>query len=365
MPTFGHIFYGLCLLIPIMYYTKNKFSYKVAIIFLVNCLWGPDLVNLFFVTPFHSIFGFLILAIPYSLVWTYSSRFSLVRSEKGFPLKFEDSGIREINWKNAYCIVVGGGFSHFFIDHFFHDTLEMFFWSSRISFWGEFQPLHSDILNWTWIDQHTLSGLYLIGDVVVVVTLLLAFYFLRKGYKDTFWLFLISTALSLVLMFSLTPLVYYGEREFAVMFVMALYAFLPLMLLMYSARNVRDHPRETPDIPKIKRKTALKVVSIVSLVFAIFILLYALLAILFADVVAALYTDTPTPDDMVAISILGYFYFTIASVLLIGSIGTLFKVNFCRYMAIAASCYFIVFGFPIAIAFFLCEKDVKAMFKRE
>ncbi|MFW9781963.1 MAG: hypothetical protein ACFFFB_06735, partial [Candidatus Heimdallarchaeota archaeon] len=276
-----------------------------------------------------------------------------------------DSGIREISWKSAYCIVAAAGFSHFFIDQFFHDLHEMNFWSSRISFWGNFQLFHSDILNWTWIPQHTLSGLYLIGDVVVVVTLLLAFYFLRKGYKDTFWLFIISTALSLILMFALTPLVYYGEREFAVMFETTLYIFLPLMLLMYGARNVQEHPRENPDVPKINRKTALKVVSSVSLIFAVFILLYALLAILMADVVAALYTDFPTPADEIAISILGYFYLTISLILLIGSIGTLFKVNFCRYMAIAASCYFIVFGFPIAIAFFLCEKDIKAMFKRE
>ena len=365
MPTFGHIFYGLCLLIPILYYTRNKFSYKVAIIFLVNNLWGPDLVNLFFVTPFHSIFGFLILAIPYSLVWTYSSRFSLIRSKKGFPLKFEDTGIREVNWKNAYCIVAAAGLSHFFIDQFFHDTYKMNLWSSGVSFWGDFQLLHSDILNWTWIGQHTLSGLYLIGDVVAVVTLLFAFYSLRKGYKDTFWLFLISTALSLVLMFLLTPLVFFGEREFAVMFEMGLYIFLPLMLLMYAARNVRDSPRETPDVPKIHRKTALKIVSVVALLFAIFIILYSLLAILFADMVAGLYSETPTPEDAVAISIIGYFYLTISLILLVGSIGTLFKVNFCRYMAIAASSYFIVFGFPIAIAFFLCENDVKSMFKRD
>lgn len=68
MPTSGHIFYGLCLLIPLMYLMKDNFNYKVAIIFFINNLWGPDIVNLFFVTPFHSILGFLILAIPYSLV---------------------------------------------------------------------------------------------------------------------------------------------------------------------------------------------------------------------------------------------------------------------------------------------------------
>ncbi|MFX1492839.1 MAG: hypothetical protein ACFFBZ_01005 [Promethearchaeota archaeon] len=361
MPTFGHLFYGFAVVLPLLYFTKNKFSYKVAIIFFVNNLWGPDIVNLFFVTPFHSILGFLILAIPYSLVWTYASRFSLVRSEKGFPLKFEDSGIREVNWKNAYCVVAAAGFSHFFIDQFFHNELEMNLWSSM---WGDIHIPHIDILGWTWVPQHTLSPLYLVGDAIVIFVLLLSFYFIRKGFKDAAKLFLIATGLSLVLML-ISPLVYYGEREFAVLFEIALYIFLPLMLIMYVGRNVQDHPMETADVPKINRKTALRIVSLISLIFAIFIILYALLAILMVDIVAGLYTDTPTADDMFTITIMGYYYLTVAVILFIGSIGTLFKVNFCRYMAIAASFYFIVFGFPIAIGFFLCEKEIKAMFKRE
>jgi len=360
MPTFGHVFYGFCLVIPLLYYTKNKFNYKVAIIFFINNLWGPDLMNLFFITPFHSILGFLILAIPYSLVWTYFSRFSLVKSEKGFPLKFEDTGIREVSWKNSYCLVAAGGFSHFFIDQFFHNELEMTLWNS---IWFDIKIPHTEILGWTWIPQHTLSPLYLVGDAIVVFTFLLSFYFLSKGYKDTFKLFLISTGLSLFLMLVVSPLVYYGEREFAVMFEIALYIFLPLMLLFYVGRNVEDHPRENPDVPKINRETALKVVSLVSILFAIFMLLYALIAVLMADFVANLYGGS-TPEDILAITIMGFYYLVIAFALLVGSIGTIFKVDTCRYLAIAAASYFIVFGFPIAIAFFLCEKEVKAMFRK-
>ncbi len=361
MPTFGHLFYSLCLLIPLMYFMRDKFNYKIAIIFFVNNLWGPDIVNLFFVTPFHCILGFLILAIPYSLVWTYASRFSLVRSEKGFPLKFEDSGIREVNWKNSYCVVAAAGFSHFFIDQFFHNALEMNLWDSL---WGDFKIPHVDILNWTWIPEHTLSPLYLIGDALVVVMLILSFYFLRKGYKTTFKMFLIASGLSLVLMLGLSPLVFYAEHEFAVMFEMAIYTFLPFMLLMYVARDVQEHPIETPDVPKVKRESALKIVSIVSICFAVFLVLYSLFAILMTDFVAELYTSSPTPDDLFAISVMGIYYLIIALTLLIGSIGAIFKVNFCRYMAIAAAAYLIVFGFPIAIALFFSEKEVKAMFNR-
>ncbi|MFW9820010.1 MAG: hypothetical protein ACFFE5_10405, partial [Candidatus Thorarchaeota archaeon] len=216
----------------------------------------------------------------------------------------------------------------------------------------------------TWVPQHTLSPLYLIGDALVVVILILSFYFLRKGYKDTFKMFLIASGISLLLMLVVSPLVFYGEREFAVMFETAVYIFLPLMLLMYVARNVQDHPIDTPDVPKVKRESALKIVLIASICFAVFLVLYSLIAILMTDFVAELYTSSPTPDDVFAISVMGIYYLIIALTLLIGSIGAIFKVNICRYMAIAASAYLIVFGFPIAIALFLSEKEIKAMFKR-
>lgn len=99
MPAFGHLFYAFCLLIPLFFLTKDKFSYKIAFIFLLNNLYGPDMVALFFVTPFHNILGFIVLAIPYSLIFSYGSRFSLVKSEKGFPLKFEDDGKRDLKIK--------------------------------------------------------------------------------------------------------------------------------------------------------------------------------------------------------------------------------------------------------------------------
>ena len=107
MPTFGHLCYGLCLLIPILYYTKtdeNPFNYKVAFIFLANNIYGPDLVALFIVIPTHSILGFLIMAIPLALFYSYFSRFSLKKSVGRFPLKFVDDGISEVNYKNSYCI---------------------------------------------------------------------------------------------------------------------------------------------------------------------------------------------------------------------------------------------------------------------
>ena len=115
MPNIGHIVFGLAFIIPIMYYTKNKFNYKVAFIFLANNFIGPDAATVFGVMglEFHNVIGFLLFAIPLALFYTYFSRYSLVKSDKF--LRLQDDGIREINWMNAYCITVAGGLTHFLL----------------------------------------------------------------------------------------------------------------------------------------------------------------------------------------------------------------------------------------------------------
>lgn len=362
MPTFGHVFYGLCLLIPLMYYTKNKFNYKIAFIFLLNNLYGPDMVNLFFgYLPFHGILSYIIIALPYAFVMSYASRFSLVKSDKGFPLKFEDGGISEVSWKNAFCLIMAGNLSHFFIDQFFHPDYYMELWSSAY-FNIHIDPvlffdLSGDLL-------HTISPLMFIGDVIVIVTLILSIYFLRKGYKETAKIFSIAIALALLSMIFISPLTYFGEKEYAVMIQMGLYVFVPLFLLMYVARDIEDHPIEKPDEPKIARSKLYTIVAGLSTFFAIIMTLYASLAAFMPDLIAGIFGDT-SAETINSIRIFGTIYFIIALILLVGSIGLFFKVRIFRYITIAAASYFIIFGFPFAIALFLCEKDVKALFSRE
>ncbi|MFX0075552.1 MAG: hypothetical protein ACFE96_08925, partial [Candidatus Hermodarchaeota archaeon] len=280
MPTFGHLFYGFCLLIPIMYYTRNKFSYKIAFVFMVNNIYGPDIVGLYFVTPLHSILGFLLLAIVYSLVFSYGSRFSLVRSEKRFPLKLVDSGIRELKWLNAYCVTAAGGLSHFFIDQFFH-------YGTSMTIWDEISIPLEVMLDWSGLAYHTVSIYMLVGEAIVVVTLLLSLYFFKKGFKDTAKLFAISTALSVILLVFVSTEIFGGEREYAVFLCVAVYFLAPLFLLLYAARNVEDKPNEVADIPKIKRKTLLIIVAIVGIIVGLFYVLYSSIAIFMADVIAA------------------------------------------------------------------------------
>lgn len=363
MPTFGHIFYGLCLLIPILYFTKEKeFNYKIAFIFLANNIFGPDIVHLFFITPFHSILGFLILAIPLSLFYSYTSRFSLRKSGKNFfPLKFVDDGIREINWKNSYCVTAAGGISHFFIDQFYHFEKEMWIWPG-------ISIHHDEMLAWGGPAYHVVDPLMIIGFVIVISTILLSLYFFRKGYKETLKMFLIATGLSIFLMLFVSTAVYSGEREFGVMVHCVVYVFIPLFLLMYAARDIRDNPIETPAEPKINRKALLNITAIVSILFALFLIIYAFFALTYVETLASRIGDNKTQsveDIAFSVIIIAYIFIFLAITLLIGAIGLFFKINICRYLVIATVICCFIFAFPLGIALFLCEKDVKALFGKE
>jgi len=362
MPTFGHIFYGLCLIIPLMYFARDKFNYKVAFIFLLNNLYGPDMVALFFgYVPFHGILGYIILALPFALVMSYASRFSLVRSDKGFPLKFEDSGVSEVSWKNAFFLCIAGMLSHFFIDQFFHNEWNMELFNSA---WFDLKIPHTAMLEWSGLPYHQISPLMLIGDSIVIATIFLSLYFFKRGHKDTFKLILIATGLALLSMLLISPLTFFGEREYAVLIQISLYIFAPLILLMYVVRDIQDNPIETPDVQKIERKKLLTIATALSTFFGVIMVAYASIAVFIPDFVGELYGDT-SPEALTSVTIFGAIYLAIALVLVIGSIGIFFKIKMCRYLAIAASAYFIIFGFPIVIALFLCEKDIKAIFKRE
>ncbi|MHA1805012.1 MAG: hypothetical protein ACTSU4_10880 [Promethearchaeota archaeon] len=360
MPTFGHVFYGLCLLIPILYFAKDKFNYKLAFIFLANNIYGPDIVFLFsFIPmPFHSMLGFLIIAVPLSMVYSYCSRFSMQKSEEGwFPLTLVDNGIRDVNWKNAYLATAAGGFSHFFIDQFYH-------WEREMTLWPTLIFTHNEMLGWSGLAYHTMNPIMVIGEAIVVIVILLSLYTFREGTKETIKVFLVATALSLLLMILISTEIYGGEREYAVIVGSTFYTLIPLGLLFYAARDILDHPRTTPDEPKINRKTLLNIVALISLLLGIFMTMYALLVIFMADTIVSLIGGlaVATPAQIQG---LGYYYGTIAIILLVGSIGLFFKNKTCRYLVIMTSLYFLIFGFPIAIAFFLCEKEVKKLFEKE
>jgi hypothetical protein len=340
---------------------KVRNKEKIAFIFLANNIFGPDILHLLFIPYFHNILGYAILAIPLSLVFSYSSRFSLIKSDGTFPLKFADESIREVNWKNTYLISVAGGISHFFIDQFYHFEKEMHIWYG-------IDITHDEMLAWGGTAYHVIDPLMIIGSMIVVASILLSLYYFRKGYKETFKWFLFFTILSIVLMFGLSTAVYGGEREFGVMVHGTVYVLIPLFLLMYAARDIIDNPIKSPDKPKIDRGVLLNIVAIISVFIAIFFLFYAYYALTYVDSLAKSLAEGggQTANEIAnSITVIAYIFGIIACILLVGSIGLFFKINICRYFVISASLVCFIFGFPLAIALFLCENDVKTLFGKK
>lgn len=362
MPWIGHIVYGLSFLIPLLYLTKdsdNKFNYKVAFIFLVNNLFGPDASIAWAGFPFHSLLGFLIFAIPLSLFYSYLSRFSLSKSEgPKFGLQLVDGEIREVNWKNSYLLCVSGGIFHFFIDQFYH-------WERNLILWPTLLINHEVFLSWGGDPYHVLDPTILVGYSVVVLSIVASFYCLKQGYKETLKLFIAIASLSLLIIFTVGVEAFLGEREVGVIFHSVLYIFIPFSLLVYVAKDVNEHPIQKADVPKVDRDKLLKGIVLILIVIALVLMIISVIALMNTDMLAsplAKKLKEDVSDTILTIQILGGTIFTLASLLLVGAIGLLFRNAICRKIVIVLCVALWVLAFPVAIALFLNENDVKSLF---
>lgn len=359
MATLGHIVWAFCILLPLIFYSRDKFNYKIAFIFLAaNQLTSYA----FLIIPFHNLIGSFIWAIPLSLLFTYFSRFTLVKSEKTFPLKLEDEGIREVSWMNSYLVVVAGSIPHYFVDQLFHLEKDLHLWIGiDINF--------EDTLLWGVNGSfHAVGPLMIIGYIIAFGCILLSLYYFKKGFKDTLKYFIIIIGISLLAIITLGIEIFGGELEIAMLFYMILFILVPSLLLVYVSRDIEDNPRTNLDVPKIKRELLLKIISILCIIASILCLVAGIYAILNASVFAAplisLLGGGTVAQVTAAVSALGFLLIIISILLLIGSIGLLMKKKAGRYLMLIIFTGLFYFGIPFAVALLLCEKEVKEMFNR-
>ncbi len=361
MPTFTHVFYGLALLLPILYFARDSFSPKLAFIFLANNIFGPDLVFLFsFIDPgIHNIVGFIVTSIPLALVFSYTSRFTIETTDSHFKYHIRDTHIREINWLNAFCATAAGGISHFFIDQFYHRELDMILFPKFMPNEGRLN-IHT-MLEWSGEAYHTMNPIMVIGEFLVVAVIVLSPFYFKKGWKETMWVYLIASALALILMLGISPEIFGGEREYAGMFGVTIYFLIPLGLLFYAARDMLDHPRTEPDVPKFPAKTRLTIITVISILTGIILLAYGVVALVMTELIVDLIGGLAVAT-VPQIRGLAIYYGFFGLLLTVGSIGLLFKNRVFRILTIIGATYFIIFGFPIGISFFLFEDDIRALF---
>ena len=365
MPGTGHIIYGLAIIIPILYFTKDtrNFSYKAAFIFLANNYIGPDAAQIFIGLPFHSMIGFIMFAIPLSLFYSYFSRFSLKKTKSGKWFEWEDEGIREVNWKNAYCLTVAGGISHFFIDQFYHFGESMFLWPDVTVSHTQLLELGDPNI------YHVFTALSLIGYIITLVLIIFSYYTMRKGYKETFIMFLLASVLTMVLIFTAGIETFSGEREPGVIIHTFIYVLTPMFLLFYAARDIDVNPNKTPDVPKVSRTLILKIIGIFTILFALVFLVVALIGLFSPDIIISILASamgqSRANDIALSIPLFATIILLIAILLLLGGIGLFLKNNYSRLLVISIFSILIILAFPFAIVLFLNEKEVKEMFDRK
>ncbi len=361
MPGIAHVIVGLAFIIPWFIYTRNQFNYKVAFIFVINNYLGPDAAWVLDpLVGFHNLFGFAVFAIPLALLYSYMSRFSLERS--AHFVHFIDGGIREVSWKNAYLLVVAGGICHFLIDTFFH--LE-----NELDLLPGISLAYTDILTWDGIAYHDFAAVTVLSWFFVLASLLAVFYCLKKGSKETLELLAVVTIVTATIVLSGGGIVLGGERDIAASFFGLLFIFTPLLFIAYVARDVREHPRTQPDVPKVPRTTILKAISGLLICISVLFLVVAVFAILQPLFVVNLIGNEVFPDTVQAMQLIqtvASLILGVASVLLVCSIGLLFKKPWSRGPIVGFTTGLLVAAaFPFAMALFLSEKDVRVKFARE
>ena len=363
MPGLGHIVFGLALIIPVMYYSKNKFNYKVAFIFLANNYIGPDASHVFsvFGVDFHNVIGFLVFAIPLSLFYTYMSRFSIVRTDNFLRIRLQDDGIREVKWLNAYMITVAGGMTHFFIDTYFH-------WERTMAVLPWYSITHDQMLHWGGAAYHVVDPLMVVGYLIIMGSIIMSLFVFKRGYKDTFIFTMIVAGLSLLTIALLGIESFGGEREIAVMFNAAVFFLIPLFLLMYAARDVEDNPITEKEVSKIDRNLLLKIVSGIIMVASGLLILLGMIATLFTNIIMGLlpaYFLTGSVNYVLLFQVAGIALIVVGIVLLIGAIGLLLKINVCRRIVMIIGGMLLIIVFPFAITLLLCENEIRDMFVKK
>lgn len=355
MPGISHLIFGLMLVVPMMYFAKEKFNYKVAVIFVLNNWIGPDSYWPYSWIPFdmHALLGFLIWAIPLSLFYSYLTRFSILRTDRFFTIA--DDGKRDVSWKNSYIVCVAGATFHNVIDTLFHGPpygINLFPSELNLS-----DPNLGDINSWGTISYGYSEVLIIVGFVSMIVMSLLIIYFLRKRFKDVLVFLFIAVAL-LILSQVLLGWETFSERELSATGYTFFFIFLPLMGFAYVMNHVNNNPTQ-PSKPLMDKEIAHTFVAIVALILCggfVFLGLSPFIAPSIPDAIIGGYFSTET------MQIIGIVITIIATIGTIGAVGLFFKNRICRYFVIFICILLWFFVFPFAIALFLSRNDIKEMY---
>jgi hypothetical protein len=235
MPAITHLFYGLFLLLPVIFLAKDRLNVKAAAVFVINNWIGPDSyypVYSFIPISAYSAVGYLIWAAPLAFVYMYLTRFSVRIQNK--RLVFHDDGAGELTWRNAYLLCVAGGLCHCLIDMIGHPELEYQLFPGTYLTLFSLQSLGSAY-------YHVVSPWLIPGFLLLLVFIVFILYFIQRDVKDIMVFLLVSLVGTFLLVFGVTGLLFM-ELEVSTLLVLIPYVFVPLGLVGYVLRDMYDHP---------------------------------------------------------------------------------------------------------------------------
>ena len=354
MPEIGHFIIAFSIIIPILYFSGDKFNYKVAAIFLLANWIGPDSAQPFGFLPidFHYMIPYLIWAVPLALFYSYFSRFSVKRSERFF--KFVDDGKRDITWRNAYLLLISGGLIHTVSDALFRNNLKIKFLEDI------FQPTLHDVHRFGFLVDLDIPVLQMVSYAILIALTLLAVFIMDRSFKDILIFFFTLIGVTILIVFCFGERVVGGEFDVGVSFMSIIFIFIPLMLLFHVAKDVNEHPTPTPKEPRVDPKLGLKIIGIFSGFVALFYLIIGVLSILAPTIVQELiYFSKET------FFVLGFIFLILGCIAIFGTIGLFFKLSICRYIVMYLCIFMTLFVYPLIIVLYLCQNNVKALFNKK
>ena len=355
MPFFGHFVIALSLIIPIYYFNREKFHYKIAVIFVLNNWIGPDTAHAYFFLPidFHYLVPYLFWALPLAFFYSYLSRFSIKFENR--KLCIIDDQQKVLNWRNAYLLTISGGILHTVADTIFRSNLKFKFIENV------FEPRLYEIQEYGMGLGIDSGPVHLFGYLFLILMSLLIFLFFNRNLKD---MLIFYTSFLLIVIVSIVLLgddVAGEEFDIGVVFFAVIFIFIPLCLLFIVAESVfKQDPQSmnTKTLTENQIKRGLLIISIVDFVIAGMLFTWGVFC----------FTNPPIFEEFFkintnAVIFLGIFVALLAICALYGGVGLFLRQKSARLITALIMSFLLVFIYPLFAALFLYQDDVRLLYE--
>jgi hypothetical protein len=353
MALIGHFIIGLCIVIPLIYWNRERFNHKVAALFIIANWIGPDSAQGFPFLPidFHYLLPYLIWAVPLAFVFSYISRFDVLRNNRFFTIVDDEK--YTLNWRDSYLLLVSAGILHTITDAIFRSNLKI--------------KILENVLEPTLFDLHDIGDITgfaneateIFALAILVISATLMLYIMKRSIRDITIFLGVLGFFVIFLVFTLGSAVVGEEFDVGILIFALAFIFAPLMLLIHVNKSVmQKQDNNSFDVPKRTSLVLLKLISGIIILLGIILVIIGLIAIIDPLVLQEAFNL-----DIFVFQILGVVFLIFAALMFVGGVGLLLKWRIARYPVMFVAFLLLILGYPLAIAFYLCQNNVRENLK--